>query len=204
MSMLSVVPDAVASAAKDLQSIGSTLNAANAAAASPTTGLAAMAADEVSAAVQSVFAGCGQLYQSVSAQAAEFHSRLVSLLNGSGAAYLSTEFANAQQALGGLRPAATIGGGTGTGGGGTGTGNTPSIIDLELANGPVKVSFTVSPTSSPQYDYVSLTGDASFGGLGNIPFAIGGGVPAAWVSVGTGGWSGLYDGLQNLLLSLGL
>ncbi len=33
------------------------------------------------------------------AQAAAFHAEFVSLLNGSGAAYLATELANAQQAL---------------------------------------------------------------------------------------------------------
>lgn len=119
MSFLSVIPDAVTSAAGDLASVGSALGAANAAAAGPTTGIAAMAADEVSAAVRSIFATLAADYQAVSAQAAAFHSQFLGLLNGGVVAYLGTEIANAEQALAsaassGLTPAAgIIGGGSG-------------------------------------------------------------------------------------------
>jgi hypothetical protein len=101
MSFLSVAPDAVTSAAGHLGAIGSSVSEANAAAAGPTTGMAAMAGDEVSAAVQSVFAAYAQGYQTVSAQASQLHSQLVGLMNGSAAAYLNTEIANAQQTLAG-------------------------------------------------------------------------------------------------------
>ncbi|WP_072495620.1 PE domain-containing protein, partial [Mycobacterium tuberculosis] len=51
MSFVVTVPEAVAAAAGDLAAIGSTLREATAAAAGPTTGLAAAAADDVSIAV---------------------------------------------------------------------------------------------------------------------------------------------------------
>jgi len=100
MSFLSVTPDAVTSAAGNLEILGSSLNSANVAAATGTTGMAAMASDEVSAAVQSAFVTYAQGYQAVSAKAAAFHASLVSTLNDSSLAYLSTEIANAQQTLG--------------------------------------------------------------------------------------------------------
>src|ERR1700756_4305982 len=100
MSFLNVVPDSVSSAAGHLGAIGSALSAANASALGPTTGAAAMAADEVSAAVRSIFTAHAQGYQSLSAQVAAFHSQFVSLLNGGAATYLSSEIANARQILG--------------------------------------------------------------------------------------------------------
>ena len=57
MSFVIAVPEFVASAATDLSNIGSTLTAANAVAAAPTTGVLAAAEDEVSAAIASVFSG---------------------------------------------------------------------------------------------------------------------------------------------------
>lgn len=56
MSRLIVAPDWLASAAAEVQSIGSALSAANAAAAAPTTLLVAAAEDEVSAAAAALFA----------------------------------------------------------------------------------------------------------------------------------------------------
>lgn len=47
MSFVIAVPEALTMAASDLANIGSTINAANAAAALPTTGVVAAAADEV-------------------------------------------------------------------------------------------------------------------------------------------------------------
>jgi PE family len=122
MSFLGVTPEAVTSAAGHLGTVGSALSAANAAAAGPTTGLAAMAADDVSAAVQSMFATYAQAYQSVGAQVEAFHSQFVSLLNGGAASYLSSEIANARQVLGGGAPVSAAG--VITGPGVTGGGNT--------------------------------------------------------------------------------
>jgi hypothetical protein len=55
MSFVFTVPEMVTAAASDLASIGSTLNSASSAAAAPTTGLLAAGADEVSAAIASLF-----------------------------------------------------------------------------------------------------------------------------------------------------
>ena len=70
MSFVMVGPEALAAAASDLTNLGSTLGAANAAAAAQTTGLLAAGADEVSGAIAALFGAYGQGYQSLSAQAA--------------------------------------------------------------------------------------------------------------------------------------
>lgn len=97
MSFLIMKPAVVASATSDLGSIGDALSAARAAAAPSTTGILAMAADEVSAAVTSMFAGHAQAFQVVSAEAAAYHGHFVNALRAAAAAYLGTEIANAQQ-----------------------------------------------------------------------------------------------------------
>jgi hypothetical protein len=123
MSFVIAVPEMVGTAATDLASIGSTLSSANAAAAVPTTRIVVAAEDEVSAAIAAVFGVHGQAYQAMSARAAAFHSEFVNLMNAGAAAYLSTEIANAEQALTNAMGApvqALLGGGAslGLGGGG--------------------------------------------------------------------------------------
>ena len=78
MSFVGVVPDIVAQAAGELESLGSTLSAANAAAA-PTTEVVALGLDEVSAAITALFNQQGLSYQALSAQAATFHSQFANL-----------------------------------------------------------------------------------------------------------------------------
>ncbi|EAY59649.1 PE-PGRS family protein, partial [Mycobacterium tuberculosis C] len=56
MSFVIAAPETLVRAASDLANIGSTLGAANAAALGPTTELLAAGADEVSAAIASLFA----------------------------------------------------------------------------------------------------------------------------------------------------
>src|ERR1700730_1260867 len=70
VSLLIVAPEVLSSAAAYLQSIGSAVNAANAAAAVPITTLAAAGADEISGAVTAAFAGYGQQFQTLAGQAA--------------------------------------------------------------------------------------------------------------------------------------
>jgi hypothetical protein len=107
MSFVSVVPDIVAQAAGELESLGSTLSAANAAAAAaPTTGVVALGLDEVSAAITALFNQQGLSYQALSAQAATFQSQFVNLLNAGAGSYISTEIAN-------TLAAAAFGGGSG-------------------------------------------------------------------------------------------
>ena len=95
MSLLVVAPELVESAAADLASIRSALDSAHAAAAAPTTGLMAAGADEVSTAIAALFAGHGQEFQALSAQASSFHQQLVQSLTSGAGSYLATEAASA-------------------------------------------------------------------------------------------------------------
>src|SRR6516162_7266520 len=94
MSYVIAAPEIMTSAATDLASIGSTLNAANAAAAAPTTGIVVAAQDEVSAAIAAVFSAHGRGFQALGAQAAAFHDEFVQALTSGAGIYLSAEAAN--------------------------------------------------------------------------------------------------------------
>jgi hypothetical protein len=98
MSFVTTQPEALSAAATSLQGIGSTINAQNAAAAAPTTGVVPAAADEVSALTAAQFAAHAQLYQAVSAQAAAIHEAFVNVLGTSAGSYAATEAANAAAA----------------------------------------------------------------------------------------------------------
>jgi hypothetical protein len=95
MSFVTTQPEAMSSAAGSLQGIGSSLNAQNAAAEAPTTGVVPAAADEVSALTAAQFAAHAQMYQAVSAQAAAIHEMFVNTLGTSAGSYAATEAANA-------------------------------------------------------------------------------------------------------------
>jgi len=107
VSFVVTEPEMVTAAAERLAGIGSNLGEATAAAAGPTTGVAAAASDEVSIAISEVFGRFGREFQVLSTQAAAFQDEFVSLLNGGAAAYLGTELANAEQSLMTGLPAAT-------------------------------------------------------------------------------------------------
>ena len=94
MSFVVAVPDVLGTAATDLAAIGSTLSAANAAAAAPTTGALAAAEDEVSAAIAAVFSAHGEGFQALGAQAAAFHDQFVQVLTAGVGSYVSAEAAN--------------------------------------------------------------------------------------------------------------
>jgi hypothetical protein len=98
MSFVIAAPEALAAVANDVASIGSTLGAAHAAAAAPTTGVLAAGADEVSAAIATLFSSHAQAYQGLPAQVSTFHDQFGKLLSGGGASYASAESSNAQQA----------------------------------------------------------------------------------------------------------
>jgi PE family len=98
MSFVTTQPEALSAAATNLQGIGSGLNAQNAAAAAPTTGVVPAAADEVSALTAAQFAAHAQLYQAVSQQAAAIHEMFVNTLGTSAGSYAATEVANAAAA----------------------------------------------------------------------------------------------------------
>lgn len=95
MSFVTTQPEALFSAAGNLQGIGENVSADNAAAVSPTTVVIPAAADEVSALTAAQFAAHAQMYQAVSAQAVAIHEVFVSTLSAGGESYASTEAANA-------------------------------------------------------------------------------------------------------------
>jgi hypothetical protein len=98
MSYVSTQPAELTAAADNLQGIGSTMTAQNAAAAAPTTGVIPAAADEVSALTAAQFATHAEMYQVISAQAAAIHQMFVGTLGASALSYAATESANAAAA----------------------------------------------------------------------------------------------------------
>jgi hypothetical protein len=99
MSYVTALPAILASAAGELQSIGSAVAAGNTAAAAPTTGVVPAAADEVSALTAAHFAAHAALYQELSHQATAIHELFVSTLATSAGSYAAAEAANAAQCL---------------------------------------------------------------------------------------------------------
>ncbi|MBX9981644.1 MAG: PE family protein, partial [Mycobacterium gordonae] len=95
MSFVLAVPEAVNAAAAELAGLGSVIGAANAAAAVPTTALAAAAGDEVSVALAALFGSHGQEYQSLSAQVARLQDEFVRNLQAGSHAYAAAEATNA-------------------------------------------------------------------------------------------------------------
>jgi PE family len=95
MTFVITQPALLTAAANQLQGIGSTITAQNAAAAAPTLGVVPAAADEVSGLTATQFAAHAALYQQVSAQAAAIHDFFVQILHASGASYAGTEAVNA-------------------------------------------------------------------------------------------------------------
>ena len=98
MSFLVTAPQVLADAASDLAGLGSTISTANAAAATPTTGLVPAAADEISTQIAALFSVHGQGFQRLSGQVAAFHEQFVQSLTASANAYAAAE-SNAVQTL---------------------------------------------------------------------------------------------------------
>ncbi len=96
---VSVVPQAVTAAASDLARISSSISAANAAAAIPTVGIQVTAADEVSAAIATLFGGYAQDYEVLSSLVAAQQDQFVAVLSAAADSYLGTEVANAEQTV---------------------------------------------------------------------------------------------------------
>jgi hypothetical protein len=94
MSFVLTTPEMLAAAAGDLQGIGSAIDAANMAAAAPTTGVLPSAADPVSVRTAALFAALAHRYQALSARAAAFHQQFVQNLVAGGNSYAETEASN--------------------------------------------------------------------------------------------------------------
>lgn len=95
MSLVIAAPELIADTATDLANIGSTLDAAHLAAATPTAAVAPAAADEVSVSIAHLFSIHAQDYQALAGQASAFHEQFVHHLTSSAASYANAEAANA-------------------------------------------------------------------------------------------------------------
>ncbi|OBA73215.1 hypothetical protein A5641_06155 [Mycobacterium sp. 1554424.7] len=91
MTSLITQPQILTTAAADASAIGSAIEEAKAAAAGPTTSLAAAAEDEVSAITAQFFGSFGQEYQALLQQATAFHGQFVAALGAAGNAYAQAE-----------------------------------------------------------------------------------------------------------------
>src|SRR5690625_3366105 len=98
MSFVTTEPELLTAAAGDLAGIDATMNAENAAAATPTIGIVPAGADTVSALSAAQFAAHAELYQTVSAHAETIHQQFVSALISGAGAYAATEAGNAAAA----------------------------------------------------------------------------------------------------------
>ncbi|CDO88155.1 hypothetical protein AWC29_01580 [Mycobacterium triplex] len=110
MTDLIVDPDAIGTAAGELQGIGSALEATNAAAAAPTTGVLAPATDSVSLRTAAFLDAQAAQYQALSAQAELFHNQFVQTLVNAQNAYTDTETSNAAALQSGDQIALIMGG----------------------------------------------------------------------------------------------
>src|SRR6516165_8245745 len=107
-SFLNVAPEALATASADLSGIGETIRSATAVAAPSTTGIAALALDEVSAAITKLFGSYGLEFQAVSAQAGLFHLNFVQALSSGQGLYSFAEAVNAAAVAAGVAPATAV------------------------------------------------------------------------------------------------
>jgi hypothetical protein len=204
VSLLGVVPELLESAAADLKSIGSALDAAHAAAAVPTTGIVAAGADEVSAAVAALFSGHGQQFQVLSAQASAFQQQFVQTLSSAAGSYLSTEAANASplqvvvqdaQSLAAFSPVQNLLGRPLIGNGTAGTAASPNggAGGLLWGNGGTGYSEPASSgLAGGAGGAAGLIGNGGAGGTGGNGAAGGAGGQGGllWGTGGTGGQGG--------------
>jgi len=93
MTDLMTQPQVIADAAANVAGIRSAITSASASAAGQTTGVAAAAADEVSAAIANLFGAYGQDYQALIGQATAFHEQFVATLAAAANGYAGAEAA---------------------------------------------------------------------------------------------------------------
>ncbi len=195
MSFVVAVPEALAAAASDVANIGSALSAANAAAAAGTTGLLAAGADEVSAALASLFSGHAVSYQQVAAQATALHDQFVQALTGAGGSYALTEAANVQQNLLNAinAPTQALLGRPLIGDGAVGTASSPDGQDggLLFGNGGAGYNSAATPgMAGGNGGNAGLIGNGGTGGSGGAGAAGGAGGSGGWL-FGNGGNGGI-------------
>lgn len=91
---VTAAPEAMTSAATDLATIVSNLDAAHAVAAAPTLAVQSAARDEVSTGVAHLFSQYARDYQALAGQATAFHDQFVQHLTASANAYAGAEATN--------------------------------------------------------------------------------------------------------------
>ncbi len=224
MSFVIAAPEMLTDATQRLASIGSAISAANAAAEAPTTGVLAAAADEVSAAIATMFSQHGLSYQALSKQAAAFHAQFAQALGGAGAAYAAAEAANAsllqiveqplqtvvQDLLGVINaPTELVLGRPLIGSGADGTAASPDggPGGLLFGNGGAGYSQTTPGAAGGAGGAAGLIGHGGAGGVGGTNAAGGAGGNGGWLmgSGGTGGQGGAggFGGAGGNALLLG-
>ncbi|GAQ36982.1 PE-PGRS family protein [Mycobacterium pseudoshottsii JCM 15466] len=189
-----------------MQSIESALNAANAAAAVPATGLAAAAADEVSTAVATLFAGFGQEYQAISTQLSAFQQQFALTLNSSAGSYAAAEAQSVsvldtlgRDVFGAINaPTEALLGRPLIGNGANGTATSPNgeAGGLLFGNGGIGYSQTGSGIVGGAGGSAGLIGNGGAGGTGGAGATGGAGGNGGWLfgSGGIGGTGGANAG----------
>ncbi|WP_142280802.1 PE family protein, partial [Mycobacterium saskatchewanense] len=99
MSFVLVSPETMTAASQDLARVVSAVRAANTAAAVSTTQIVAAGSDEISVRIAELFGGYAQERQALIERAATLQDIFAQSVNGGAEAYLTTEAANAGQAL---------------------------------------------------------------------------------------------------------
>ncbi len=172
MSVLKTIPEELIAAATQLEGIGTSLTAQNAAAAAPTTSIAPPAADQVSALQAGIFGAYGTVYQQIAAEAQAIQQQFTSTLGLSSGTYSSTEAANAASSAAQsgfqnfLTNIATILGGPTTSVGGnplSPSGNAANFLSFESGNWASAMSDCLGMAGGgliPSDDLANLAGTA--------------------------------------------
>ena len=185
MSYLITAPEVVT--ATDAAGVGSSLNAANAAATARTTAVIAAAEDEVSAAIASLFSGHGQQFQALSARAAAFHAQFVQTLTAAESAYAAAE-ASGAQSLAVFSPVAALTGRPLVGDGANGTAASPKGKSggFLYGNGGNGYSQTTPGLAGGSGGNAGLIGNGGAGGTGGTGAVGGVGGLGGWLSGNNG------------------
>lgn len=189
MSFVTTNPEALAYAAGKLQTLGSALAAESAAAASPTTGVAPAAADEISALQALIFGAYGSLYQSVNAQATTIHDLFVQTLGASANSYAATESANSGATASRLSavmssllsPAASAD---------PPGGNVANLINIGSGNWSAASSDLLDMAQGGILPAANEAGD-TFGDAGGAAAGLDGTLTGAWAPAGSAGLGGV-------------
>ncbi|WP_254893905.1 PE family protein, partial [Mycobacterium kansasii] len=197
MAGVLVAPEILTATAADLAGIGSTLEAANRAAAASTSRVLAAGADEVSEAIADLLSGYARQYQALSTSMAGFHQQFVQTLASGGGSYAAAETTNAaplqtleQQVLAVINaPTQTLLGrpliGTGADGAPGRNGGDGGLLWGDGGNGGAG---TADHPTGGNGGNAGLIGNGGNGGAGYSPAGVTGAAGGAGGVGGRGGW----------------